>query len=57
VEECIVGLAGGEDVPHVTYCSASYAVRAADGRAWVRGDLVRTDFMADEIRPAAGKYA
>lgn len=57
VEDALVALVGGDgkDVPYVTYCSISVVVQEGSGetRRWVCGDAVRTDFMAEDIRPEA----
>lgn len=56
VEDCVIGLTGGDLLPWITYCSVSHVVeKSVDGKGtFVRGDIIAdTSFIPDTIRPVA----
>lgn len=54
VEDCVIGLTGGDLLPWITYCSVTHVLeKVVDGKSvFVRGDVIGdTSFIPDEIRP------
>lgn len=53
VEDLVIGLTGGDDIPYVTYCSASHVLRNGlpASTEFSRGVMVDTSFIPESIRP------